>query len=1108
MVESLTPLQALDRFERRWRESLGAVNLVGEFEVPEQQATLVLRAVALLARKPRRRPELRRYPACVAVALSAFAGARYSGGALWDSLFSSIDVQDTPEVRTAIGDAFLGAIKQLDLPMGYGGKHYVGPITFHAVIPDYCLRDVLMLLAERLRSNPSLDGHSFLAWAAGHPSRLSGVDKPAARFLVQGGEYAADLVDRLLDLLVGLGDRLTDPQDLIALSGAPARMVRKAIDLAESEGLAIQQGSRRGALGKRSGSIEGPHVVLDLGRSSMILRLPQWDARNDDPVRWRVALDGSPSEVRGTMGRNEEVVIARPVRSLSAGLGNDAHVFDIDLVRAEFPLLAFDRLGNFVAGSNPLPDDQVWLLYPEAMGAPLADGIPLVPDIRLMGPVGWNGWTLDRTSLTEYRHIGYGDHTRAVHHRGRPQLEYAEPFLGLRTRSGLPLQGQRPHVSVPRLATSTDWRVEVRDATTGEVVSDERWTSEPRGLGPDLESWIDVFDGWALPVVGEFDILVRGPLGTRASWRLAVAEGLQQRVSVYCRTFVSGGLTPVRVDWATAAGLVVSPGRHEFGIADRRREVTVRAGSASLNLECEPNHLEVCRVSEGEAGEWAAAPLALPSDGPGDLGILEVRMAVPQALPPLRLVCESGFTQTLPATGGAGARQRFDLARIVDTLRAEKVGRLQWPIADGEKTTLATFRPDRLCSGVATDGGDVILRDFAGVSDAVAGVYQVLAPWRPPVILRVSAEGRSQVSDELAVAGPLVVLVRMEDPWAPAPWPGWPNKALGDKAYSLHREGWPEPSDDAEGGAIHYLAGIIATPSNPASLPYLWAAWERANELIENGAPTAIREEIPAQLMANPSAAVEALLSTDLSRDTALVMSMGAGLFVCRPALSENSLRALWRRFPALASAVGVGTAALPWDEIVAVCGDLVESVAGGATDWSPHVGRFDHAAILNAKTPTDLATMWREARVVPAGLLDIDTRAAAGMALFQARKNGVFGSMTRDGEALVHAAEGILRDSGHDALRGWLQSRSPVRSAWDWEVIPQLSAVFAAMARAAARGEARAVQFSARFVDQWQSLARAAPQIVEIDIVLAEMLARAATDPYHRPADPIEGPA
>lgn len=1102
MVEELSPRQALDRFEPQWAANLGAVNLVGEFEVPTEQATLILRAVALMARKPKRRAALSDYPACVAVSLATFAGAHYSGGALWESLFSHIEVEDTPQERSAIGGAFLGALGTLDLPTVDDGMHYLGPITFHAVIPDYCLRDVLALLAERLRHNRSLDGHAFLAWAGGHPSRLASLDKPAARFLIQGGEYAADLVDRLLDLLGGLGDGNRDVDDLVAICGAPVRMVRRAVELAESGALSIDRSSRPGARATRSGSVEGPSVFLDVDRSSVYLRLPQWDGLTDDPVRWRVMLDGVPTELHhGAASNQEEVVIPRPVRTLSADMGSETQVFDLDVVRADFPLLAFDRMGRFLPGANPLPDDDVWLLYPEDKGSPEADGEPLGPSLRLLGPVGWNGWALDLVSLKTQRTVGWDDQTRLVHHRGRPQLETVEPVLGLRTRSGQPLLPKRPSVSLPRLANTTDWRVEVRDALTGEVLADDVWTNEARSSGSDVDSWIDVFDGWVGAVVGEFDILVRGPLGTRVNWRVAVAEGLEQRTSVYCRTFVAEGLTPVTVEWGSTTGLAVDPPSHDFGAADRIRTLTVRSGARSLDVECQPNHLEVCRVSGGEATEWSSAPLAIPSDGNLDLGVLEVRMALGQALPPLQLVCESGLSQTLPPTGGAGARQRFDLARIADTLRAEKVGSLQWPIGEGETTTLATFRPDRLCAGAAVEGDDLVLHDFAGVSGVAAGVYQVLAPWRLPLILPVSAEGRSPLSDDLAVAGSLAVRVRLEDPWAPAPWPRWP-----EKAYWLHRDGWPEPIDDAEGAAIHYLAGISAVPEEPPSYPYLWVAWERANELVANGAARRLRDDIPNCLARRPGTAIEALLFTEVPREGALLMGMGAGLLMRRPALTQSSLGALWRRFPALASTADLATSALPWDEIVAVCGDLVESVAEGANGWIPHVGRFDHAAFLNAKTPRELEAMWRAAQVVPAGLLDIDTRAAAGMALFQSRQNSALHSMTRDGQAVAQAVDAILRDAGHEPLAAWVRSRIPMKTSWAWEVIPQLSAAFAAMARLAARGDERAAQLSTRFIGEWQHLARVSPDIVEIDIVLAEMLARAATDPHHREADPMEG--
>ena len=852
----------------------------------------------------------------------------------------------------------------------------------------------------------------------------------------------------------------------------------------------------------RSGSVEGPHLVLDLERSSVLLRLPQGEAISADPIHWEVMLDGVPGQTHGSPKAHEEVVIARPIRTLSAALGSETQAFEIDLVSADFPMVAFDRMGRFIPGTNSLPDDEVWLLYPEDRGSPQTDDEPIEPAIRLMGPVGWNGWVLDRVTLKTRARIGWGDRTRLIHHRGRPQLETIEPVPGLRTRSGQPVLAQRPLVSLPRLATATDWRVEVQDAATGQVLANDVWTNDARTPHAELESWIDVFDDWPQAVVGQFDILVRGPLGTRANWRVAIAEGLQQRTSVYCRTFVAGGLTPMAVDWGSTTVLTVTPPRHEFGAQDRVRYLAVHSGEIALELECEPNHLEVCRVSEGEASNWSAAPLTLASDASEDLGLLEVRMAADQPLPPLQLVCASGLTQTLPATGGAGARQRFDLARIADTLRSEKVATLQWPIGE-EITTLVAFRPDRLCSGVTIEGDDLVLRDFARVPNVSAGLYQLLAPWRTPIILPIATDGRAPITDDLAAAGSLIVHVRLDDPWVPAPWPRWPNKV-----FSLGRDGCPEPINDAEGAAIHYLMGNSAVPEAASSFPYLWVAWERANELVANGAARTLREEIPAQFARSPGAAIEALLSTDLPRESSLVMGLSATLFFSRTDLSPEVLGSLWRRFPALASTARLATAALPWDQIVTKCGPFAEVVASGETTWLPHLGRFDHAPHLNAMTPQRFDQLWRAAQVVPAGLLDTDTRASAGMAMFRTRHKRGFESLLRTGPALVHDTQAILRDAGQKGLGDWVRARVAPRTSWPWELLPQLSAAFAALARMAARGDQRAARLSTRFVSEWQTMARTAPDLVQIDIVLAEMLARVATDPYQRPTDPEEGAA
>lgn len=1105
LAESLTPTQALDRFEYKWRDRLGTVNLVGEYEVSPSVATTMLRAVGLVARRPTGLAKLRNYPACVAVSMATFASAHYRGGELWPAIFRHIGFEGSSETRATMGTAFLTALEKLELPTINDGTAYLGPISFHAVIPDYCLRDVLVLLQQRQELNPALDGQSFITWAEGHPTRLAHVDKPAARFLLRGGEFAVDLVDRLLDLLDALRSGITDIEDLVASSGAPKRLVKKAVELTADGALELLKPARTGSRTARSTSLEGPHLLLDVDRASVVLRLPQLAGLNDDPVRWNVLLDGVVTPTHpgttstGTGGTAfEEAVVARPVRAISAVFGA-SQGFELELVRSEAPLLAFDQSGHLLPGSAPLPGEEVWLLYPETKGRPTSGGRALQPSVSLMGPIGWGGWALDRVPLDSVRNVEFDGQVRAIHHRGRPGVEAAEPLPGLLTRSGVHVVAERPTATLPRLGSETSWHVEVRDAATGQVIASDDWTCAPRCPDEEPVASADPFDGRSQPIVGEFDILVRGPLGTRTSRRVAVAEGLTQRTSVHCRSFTPTGLTPVTVDWGSTTGLSVEPVRKEFRPDELRMPLTVRAGQASLSLVCEPNHLEICRVVDGEATEWSAAVLTVPSDRRGDLGILEVRMATGQALPPLTLIGESGLRQVLPPSGGAGSRQRFDLARIADTVRREKVARLQWTVGD-EETVLVSFRPDRLCSGAVVEDDVLRLTDFAGVPDAVAGVYQLMAPWRRPELISIDEQGEARLPEELVVAGPLLVLVRLEDPWAPAPWPAWPHTGA-----AVEREGWPEPTSDAEASAIHYLAGLTRVPSDPAAYPYLWAAWERSNEISRHVAPRALAEDIRNQFSLDHEGAIESLRETGLSSSTALVMAMGGGLLSARPELTPSSLPVVWRRFPALAATADVQTVALPWDEITAVCGGLVEEVAAGSDGWAPDLGRFLYAPILNAKTPKELEDMWREARVVPAGLLDGDTRAAAAMSLFRVRGKASLKGLCRSGPALLEAGEKLLLDAGMTQSVGWLRARGNKDRSWDWEILPQVSAALAAMARLAARGDDRATRVTDQFTSQWQALAREVPELVEIDIVIAEMLARAATDPYTRPARDLE---
>ncbi len=71
-----------------------------------------------------------------------------------------------------------------------------------------------------------LDAEGFLAWATapGREARLSELDEPARRFLLNGGDYAHDIVDRTLDLL----GRLSEPDPDFSAVGLPSYMIEAA----------------------------------------------------------------------------------------------------------------------------------------------------------------------------------------------------------------------------------------------------------------------------------------------------------------------------------------------------------------------------------------------------------------------------------------------------------------------------------------------------------------------------------------------------------------------------------------------------------------------------------------------------------------------------------------------------------------------------------------------------------------------------------------------------------------------------------------------------------------------------------------------------------------
>src|SRR5262249_9473186 len=133
---------------------------------------------------------LTRWPACLVASMTGVAVTSYAQGTYWPALWKAARYNGNTNDQRVWGREFTAALSELGLPtFSESTWPYVGPILMHAGIPAYCLADFFRLLVDRRRQDPGLDADSFLAWATAprRQLRLSQLDKPAERFLLNGG---------------------------------------------------------------------------------------------------------------------------------------------------------------------------------------------------------------------------------------------------------------------------------------------------------------------------------------------------------------------------------------------------------------------------------------------------------------------------------------------------------------------------------------------------------------------------------------------------------------------------------------------------------------------------------------------------------------------------------------------------------------------------------------------------------------------------------------------------------------------------------------------------------------------------------------------------------
>jgi hypothetical protein len=452
-----------------------------------------------------------KYPALLVLYLVDHGSCNYEANDFWTGTpFSG------PSETRAAGLAFEAAIERLGLErfpqfntLAERPLRYVARILAHGGIPQAYMgrflgEALLPALADGLGTNAA---ELIGAWRRSTPT---GMTRPVQRFLLYGGETAADFLDRCIDLVRLDRDALTaDP----AMAGLPLAVVESFLALPA-------------AVVSRSVLRPRPSVrFYPWGDRGPVAILPPVGRELAPRLRWEIH-DGAGLQTVSASAVREQTVALYPAGTWTVCSEIDGQrrstVFD---GLGANPIVTFATDGRFLDDTRSLRGDAIWILARPDVEVLARDGDGLRPlPVREEGaePAGaWQGFLVRRYELAGLDELIIRDHGAEQHiplslPGAGPEM-VGMPLRDITGVDGAPVYASMPQLSLPAWGR---WLIVVRDELrdkivfTREDVIGERRTVE---IGKELPS---------RGSIGRYELLVRGPLGADLRLRFAVVPEL------------------------------------------------------------------------------------------------------------------------------------------------------------------------------------------------------------------------------------------------------------------------------------------------------------------------------------------------------------------------------------------------------------------------------------------------------------------------------------------------------------------------------------------------------------------------------------------------------
>ena len=715
-------------------------------------------------------------PAATAIFLVAEGVHRYKGGTFWPNL--SVKGISTNQ-QNAVGEQFLRSLMRLRLNTFEDVVHrenalpFLTPILLHGGIPADSASAVWACLIEEMRWGQDDAGRIMARWRR-YPYFLQGVGKPAERFILHGGDFAVDLIQRMIQMaddVAALGK--TEALQI----GAAALAADAALPRYLAERL-LEGSSEPHLLGPRP---PRPRVVLDpYGGEGPRLLLPPSPAVSG---KWRVFWKGR-QEAYPTSFYDERQVPLDPAAVWEVTFLNNYAERTTTLGPMEdVPVYVFDHTDELSQNQTTFRGESVLILASRSVSFfTNRDLSATVPEVEeLPGLTGtWSGWQARRLNITGLTEIVISGASRTgetlretvgvVGSTGRPRL-LDNHLPGVSDANGGLVFSQPPRVRVDLGTTSRQaWRIRFRASRSSPVVTLadlEADSSDPCVF--DLSPLVD-FQGVAS---GYIEVL--GPLGSDLRTPVTIVPGLE--ISMPDHIVGPDESLPIRI---SADVPLDGHTLTQIEIAFPPGEYTSRISAGVENVELlvsVPRLVWAFRHREGRLPSYGtrARSITLDEFVNGNVEAVLVRVGRPSAVR-LELHAADLIQTSQEKASGVEGRWAFPLAEFKTSAAHAQAARLYLRVlCQDVKADLAVIEAAHEVSDISIRsgvnvGGDATIqvrwRENIANKDREVRLWSDHRPWEPPTTIPVPDANRGYCEfEKLIPPGPYLLEVGIKDPW-------------------------------------------------------------------------------------------------------------------------------------------------------------------------------------------------------------------------------------------------------------------------------------------------------------------------------------------------------